>query len=44
MSSDLEKFIRKNRDDFDDADPSNKVWKNMKNTGEIHFRRMKCLR
>ena len=29
MSSDLEKFIRKNRDDFDDADPSNKVWKNI---------------
>src|SRR5574339_34396 len=29
MNSDLEKFIRKNRDDFDDADPSNKVWKNI---------------
>ena len=29
MSSDLEKFIRKNRGDFDDADPSNKVWKNI---------------
>ena len=29
MSSDLEKFIRKNRDDFDDADPSGKVWKNI---------------
>ncbi|HEY5771487.1 MAG TPA: hypothetical protein VIS75_02615 [Chitinophagaceae bacterium] len=27
MSSDLEKFIRKNRGDFDDTDPSNKVWK-----------------
>jgi hypothetical protein len=27
MSSDLEKFIRKNRGDFDDADPSGKVWK-----------------
>ncbi len=29
MSSDLEKFIRKNRGDFDGADPSNKVWKNV---------------
>ena len=29
MSSDLEKFIRKNRSDFDDADPSNKVWENI---------------
>jgi len=29
MSSDLEKFIRKNRDEFDDADPSGKVWKNI---------------
>ena len=29
MSSDLEKFIRKNRGDFDGADPSNKVWKNI---------------
>jgi len=29
MSSDLEKFIRKNRGDFDDADPSNKIWKNI---------------
>jgi len=29
MSSNLEKFIRKNRGDFDDADPSNKVWKNI---------------
>ena len=24
MSSDLEKFIRKNRGEFDDAEPSNK--------------------
>jgi hypothetical protein len=29
MSSDLEKFIRKNRGDFDDVDPSDKVWKNI---------------
>jgi hypothetical protein len=29
MSSDLEKFIRKNRGDFDDADPADKVWKNI---------------
>jgi hypothetical protein len=29
MSSDLEKFIRKNRGDFDDANPSNKVWENI---------------
>ena len=29
MSSDLEKFIRKNRGEFDDADPSNKIWKNI---------------
>ena len=29
MSSDLEKFIRKNRGDFDDADPSDEVWKNI---------------
>lgn len=29
MSSDLEKFIRKNRSDFDDADPSGNVWKNI---------------
>ena len=29
MSSDLERFIRKNRGDFDDADPSTKVWKNI---------------
>ena len=32
MSSDLEKFIRKNRGDFDDADPSNKVWTNIEQT------------
>jgi hypothetical protein len=29
MSSDLEKFIRKNRGDFDNADPSGEVWKNI---------------
>jgi hypothetical protein len=29
MSSDLEKFIHKNRGEFDDADPSGKVWKNI---------------
>jgi len=29
MSSDLEKFISKNRGDFDDTDPSAKVWKNI---------------
>lgn len=29
MSSDLEKFIRKNRGDFDDADPSGNVWRNI---------------
>jgi hypothetical protein len=29
MSSDLEKFIRKNRGDFDGADPSNKVWEDI---------------
>lgn len=29
MSSDLEKFIRKNRGDFDDAEPSGNVWKNI---------------
>lgn len=27
MSNELEKFIRKNRDDFDDANPSGNVWK-----------------
>src|SRR5262245_28205763 len=26
MSTEIEKFIRKNRDDFDDAAPSDKVW------------------
>ena len=29
MSSDLEKFIRKNRGDFDDANPSSNVWENI---------------
>lgn len=29
MSNDLEKFIRKNRNDFDDAKPSGDVWKNI---------------
>ena len=29
MSTDLEKFIRKNRNDFDDANPSGDVWKNI---------------
>src|SRR5436190_8505605 len=29
MSSDLEKFVRQNSGDFDGADPSNKVWKNI---------------
>jgi len=29
MSSDLEKFIRKNRHDFDDAEPSGEVWKGL---------------
>ncbi len=29
MSSDLEKFIRKNRGDFDETDPSDKVWNNI---------------
>ena len=29
MNSDLEKFIRKNRGDFDDGSPSGKVWKNI---------------
>ena len=29
MSNNLEKFIRKNRDDFDDASPSDNVWKNV---------------
>ncbi len=29
MSTDFEKFVRKNREDFDDASPSDKVWKNI---------------
>ena len=29
MSNDLEKFIRKNRSDFDDASPSGNVWENI---------------
>ena len=29
MSTDFEKFIRKNRNDFDDATPSGDVWKNI---------------
>ena len=29
MSNDLEKFIRKNRNDFDDANPSADVWTNV---------------
>jgi hypothetical protein len=29
MNNDLEKFIRKNRDDFDDTNPSDHVWKNV---------------
>ncbi len=29
MSNDLEKFIRKNRNDFDEASPSGNVWKNI---------------
>lgn len=29
MSNDLEKFIRKNRNDFDDSSPSGDVWKNI---------------
>ena len=29
MSNDFEKFIRKNRSDFDDATPSDNVWKNI---------------
>jgi hypothetical protein len=32
MSTDLEKFIRKNRNDFDDATPSGDVWKNIART------------
>ncbi|HET6768318.1 MAG TPA: hypothetical protein VFH08_12995 [Chitinophagaceae bacterium] len=29
MSTEFEKFIRKNRSDFDDGHPSGKVWKNL---------------
>ncbi|HET9746969.1 MAG TPA: hypothetical protein VFP97_14730 [Chitinophagaceae bacterium] len=29
MSNDFEKFIRKNRNDFDDASPSGRVWENI---------------
>ena len=29
MSTEFEKFIRKNRSDFDDVHPSDKVWKNI---------------
>ena len=29
MSNEFEKFIRKNRSDFDDVHPSDKVWKNL---------------
>lgn len=32
MSNDLERFIRKNRNDFDDAAPSNEVWRNIEKT------------
>jgi hypothetical protein len=32
MKNDLEKFIRKNRNDFDDANPSGDVWKNIEKT------------
>ena len=32
MSNDFEKFIRKNRNDFDDAGPSDKVWKEIEKT------------
>jgi hypothetical protein len=32
MSSDLEKFIQKNRNDFDDANPSGKVWEGIEKT------------
>ena len=30
MSTEFEKFIRKNRNDFDDGVPSDKVWKEIK--------------
>ena len=32
MSNEFEKFIRKNRNDFDDADPSDKVWVEIEKT------------
>jgi len=32
MSNDFEKFIKKNRNDFDDASPSDKVWKEIEKT------------
>ena len=32
MSTDFEKFIQKNRNDFDDAIPSGKVWEGIKKT------------
>ena len=32
MSNDFEKFIRKNRNDFDDASPSDKVWNEIEKT------------
>jgi hypothetical protein len=32
MSNEFEKFIRKNRNDFDDAAPSDKVWKEIEKT------------
>jgi len=32
MSNEFEKFIRKNRNDFDDATPSDKVWKEIEKT------------
>jgi len=32
MSNDLEKFVRKNRNDFDEAKPSGDVWKNIEKT------------
>ena len=32
MSTEFEKFVRKNRNDFDDAAPSDKVWKEIEKT------------
>ena len=32
MSTEFEKFVRKNRNDFDDAAPSDKVWKELEKT------------